>query len=126
MTNAYDIAQDIIQDDAQDLAQYSDKEKQLLGTEIVAGKVNYGFIVRFKYTYTNYETIMSVITDLDFEFDADDLLSFIRLLANRGTSKEKVYPDGTDYSKRVTGAKRKSRTSAITGSSYIHPSQFMK
>jgi hypothetical protein len=117
---------DMVQDNAQDIVEYSDKEKQLLGTEIVAGAVNYGFIVSFKYTYTGYETITSVLTDKDYEFDMAQLLSFIRQIELRNANIAIVYPDGSEYSKRKFGSQRKARTSSITGNSQIHPSHYLK
>jgi|LakMenE01Jun11ns_1017448.scaffolds.fasta_scaffold9670615_2 hypothetical protein len=126
VTKVYSMTHDMIQHNAQDIVEYSDKEKELLGTEIVAGKVNYGFIVSFKYTYTGYETITSAITDKDYEFDMAQLLSFIRQIELRNANIAIVYPDGSDYSKRKFGSQRKARTSAITGNSQIHPSHYLK
>ena len=122
MSNTFDIASDI----ASDNTLYSKQELELLGTEISAGKTNYGKVTHFKYEYTNDDTRVSAVTDLDFEFDVVQLLSFIWQINCRNAGIEIVYPDGTDYSKRKTGPQRKAKTSAITGHSQIHPSHYLK
>ena len=126
MTLVYSTSHDMVKDLVQDISEYNDIQNKVLGIEISFGSKNFGTITHFKQTYTGYETTISAITDKDYEFDLDDLLSFIWRINMKNAGKEIVYPDGTDYSKRKFGSQRKARTSAITGLSQIHPSHYIK
>jgi len=99
---------------------------KLLGLEVENGYLNYGTIVNFKYEYTNHDTRMFAVTDKDNEIDVDQLLQLLWLIECKRNKVEVVYPDGTDYSKRVFGPKRKNSAKAIVGSSYINPANLIK
>lgn len=116
----------LISDNKQYKDEFSDKENKLINLEIVDNNINYGSVVKFKYYHNTYETIMCVITDKDYEFDAAELLSIMRQIELQEQGIEIVYPDGSDYSKRVFGPKRKQRAKVINSSSHIHPSHLLK
>ena len=106
--------------------EYIDKENKLINLEIVDNNINYGNVVSFKYYHTTYETIMCAITDKDYEFDVAQLLSIMRQIELQEQGIEIVYPDGSDYSKRVFGPKRKQKVSVVNSHLQIHPSHLLK
>lgn len=116
----------LISDNKKYIDEFSDKENKLINLEIVDNNINYGSVVKFKYYHTVHETIMCVITDKDYEFDAAQLLSIMRQIELQEQGIKIVYPDGSDYSKRVFGPKRKRRAKVINSSSHIHPSQLLQ
>jgi hypothetical protein len=99
---------------------------RLLGLEIENGHLNYGTIVKFKYEFNNHDTRMFAVTDKDNEIDVDQLLQLLFLIDCKKNGVQVVYPDGSDYSKRVFGPKRKHNAKAIVGSSYINPAHLIK
>jgi len=110
-------------------------EQDFINTEVIGlaidfGKVSYGVVIYIKEEITSKEVRYYAITDKDYAID----YAVIEQLFIMMTDKQKmidnpnylgtVYPDGSEYSKRVYGPKKKQIAKLINSSIQIHPSQF--
>lgn len=105
-------------------------EAEVIGLAIDFGKVSYGVVIYIKEEITNSEIRYYAVTDKDYAVDYAVIEQLFIMLDDNQKKIDNpnysgiVYPDGTDYSKRVFGPKKKQQAKLINSSQQIHPSQF--
>lgn len=104
-------------------------EKLMIGIEVNDGLIEYGIVKFIKEYSDGYEVIYYAVTDKGYEINTSIILEFFRLMRVKKQMDENpnysgiVYPDGTNYSKRVFGPKCKYKAHSINGLMIIHPSR---
>lgn len=103
---------------------------EVIGLAIDFGKISYGVVIYIKEEITVKETRYYAITDKDYAIDYAVIEQLFIMMNDRQKMIDNpnylgtVYPDGSEYSKRVFGPKKKQIAKLINNSVQIHPSQF--
>lgn len=84
------------------------RAKKLIGSRISIKHDDYGIVVDVVAVVKNDITFVVVVTDKNRRVEARSLFNNLTTATN-----QKVYPDGTDYSKRVAGPKASYRANAV-------------
>lgn len=102
---------------------------EVIGLAIDFGKVSYGVVVYIKEEITTQEIRYYAITDKDYAIDYAVIEQLFIMMNDRQKMLDNpnylgtVYPDGSEYSKRVFGPRKKQIAKLIGSSIQIHPSQ---
>ena len=105
-------------------------DTEVIGLAIDFGKISYGIVIYIKEEITNSEIRYYAITDKDYAVDYAVIEQLFIMLNDVQKKIDNpnylgiVYPDGTKYSNRVFGPKKKQKATLINSSQQIHPSQF--